>query len=350
MQFYIDLFFPINFATLWGRRVFLTIAVFVVGFLYLVVQYFFADSVVWDADEEVSTEKLILDVQTAEKKSQTLAISPVSLLLRRSAFVVFLRNVFKFKPENTVFDDDFDENIESLVIADGFESHEQTPLDDTLDTETRDEKHIEDTIMTEANAKKIDNLTRSNIQREEFESELNYLKKKQKREELEKKLIEWLAQDNAHTAIIEHLSQYYIDQNQHKKALPLLKRLLDQDADNHKVLRQMSDIYLMMEDIETSEVLVKRALSLNPNNPKYAITLVEIYYNTKRKDTAITLMEDIVKRRPDNLWYRDTLAKLYEEMRDYDLAIECYQSMLMIDPKNITIKRRLLETRTKVEK
>jgi tetratricopeptide (TPR) repeat protein len=76
--------------------------------------------------------------------------------------------------------------------------------------------------------------------------------------------------------------------------------------------------------------------------------LVEIYYNTKRKDDAITLMEDIVKRRPANLWYRDTLAKLYEEMHDYELAIECYQSMLTIDPKNNTIKRKLLETRTKI--
>jgi hypothetical protein len=44
--------------------------------------------------------------------------------------------------------------------------------------------------MTEEKAKEIDNLTRSTIQREEFESELNYLKKKQKREEVEKKLIE----------------------------------------------------------------------------------------------------------------------------------------------------------------
>jgi hypothetical protein len=35
-------------------------------------------------------------------------------------------------------------------------------------------------------------------------------------------------------------------------------------------------------------------------------------------------------------------------MKDYDLAVECYQSMLTIDPKNATIKRKLLEARTKM--
>jgi hypothetical protein len=44
--------------------------------------------------------------------------------------------------------------------------------------------------MTEQTAQQIDNLTRSAIVREEFDSQVAYLKKKQKREELEKKLIE----------------------------------------------------------------------------------------------------------------------------------------------------------------
>ncbi len=48
----------------------------------------------------------------------------------------------------------------------------------------------EDILMTEQKAQEIDNITRSTIHREEFDSELNYLKKKNRLEDYEKKLIE----------------------------------------------------------------------------------------------------------------------------------------------------------------
>lgn len=315
--------------------------------LYSFVQYFFATPIsVWEL-KEVSTEELISDIQAAEKKKYSDKIQDTDTPSRFQSVVWFFTPRSKIRVEDVFNGEWFEEEIELPVEEDGFDIQTDQFEDDILDEKENieDEKDI---LMTEQTAKDIDNLTRSTIQREEFDGELQYLKKKWKREELEKKLIEWLAKDSEHPGIIEQLAQYYIDQEQHKKALPLLKKLLDQDADNHKVLRQMADIYLTIEDVETSEVLAKRALALNPKNPKYAITLVEIYYNTKRKDDAINLMEDVVKRRPANLWYRDTLAKLYEEMHDYDLAVECYQSMLTIDPKNNTIKRKLLETRTKL--
>jgi tetratricopeptide (TPR) repeat protein len=314
--------------------------------LYSFVQYFFVTSIhAWEL-KEVSTEELILDIQEAEKKEQSDDIQDTDAPSRFQSVLWFFTFNKKTKREELSHESLFEEIIETQVEEDGFDIQIDQFEDSLVDKKKIDnEKEI---LMTEQTAKEIDNITRSAIQREEFNGELQYLKKKWKWEEFEKKLIEWLAKDNEHPEIIEQLAQYYIDQKQHKKALPLLKKLLDQDADNHKVLRQMADIYLTIEDVETSEVLVKRALSLNPKNPKYAITLVEIYYNTKRKDDAITLMEDIVKRRPANLWYRDTLAKLYEEMHDYDLAVECYQSMLTIDPKNTAIKRKLLETRTKI--
>jgi chitinase len=101
--------------------------------------------------------------------------------------MLFLRSLFRFKTDNSILEDDFDEEIESLVYEDGFE------LEDDLDTDFEQKSPIveeSETLMTEEKAKEIDNLTRSNIQREEFESELNYLKKKHKREDYEKKLIE----------------------------------------------------------------------------------------------------------------------------------------------------------------
>lgn len=311
--------------------------------LYSFIQYFFRDDK--EHVEEISTEELILDIQAAEQKELSDAEERTPSISRLQSVISFLTPKTKVRVEDVFNGEWYEEEIESQVEEDWFaEDIEEENSIDIVD----EEQPQEDVLMTEQKAKEIDNITRSTIQREEFESELEYLRKKQKWEELEKKLIEWLSKDSEHPGVIEQLSQYYIEQHQPKKSLPLLKKLLDQNPDNHKVLRQMADIYLTLEDSETSEVLVKRALTLNPKNPKYAITLVEIYYNTRRKDDAITLMEDVVKRRPANLWYWDTLAKLYEEMHDYELAVECYQSMLTIDPKNTTIKRKLLETRTKI--
>ena len=50
----------------------------------------------------------------------------------------------------------------------------------------QDEEESEEILMTEQKAKEIDNLTRSTIQREEFDAELKYLKKKGKRDDDDK--------------------------------------------------------------------------------------------------------------------------------------------------------------------
>lgn len=356
MDTLLSVMFPIQFDSLRWRWVFLSLLVIWLWIVYNFIQYFFRDDNV--ELKEVSTEELISEVAAAEKKQlldkQLKQVETQWWISFFQKMILFLKPKTKIRVEDVFNWEWYDEEIESQVIEDGFDiSIDDNAFEDSdnqqLDSSTSiNEEWQDDILMTESKAKEIDNITRSSIHWEEFDNEIQYLRKKQKWLELEKKLIEWLAKDSEHPLIIEQLSQYYIEQNQPKKSLPLLKRLLDQNPDNHKVLRQMADIYLTLEDIETSEVLINRALTLNPKNPKYAITLVEIYYNTKRKDDAINLMEDVVKRRPANLWYRDTLAKLYEEMHDYDLAVECYQSMLTIDPKNNTIKRKLLETRTKI--
>jgi tetratricopeptide (TPR) repeat protein len=347
----LDLIFPIQFDTLRWRWVFLSLLIIGWWILYNFVQYFFPSLPTNVLQEEVSTDELVMKINeesTIDKKINDISLwNNSSQWSWLSSFLLMLKPKTKPRIEDVFNGEWFDEEIERSVQKDGFEVEQEDW--EIIKVESKKHDIIDDTIMTEQKAKEIDNLTRSTIQREDFESDLNYLKKKQKREEYEKKLIEWLAKDSEHEMILEQLALYYVEHNQEKKSLPLFKKLLDHNPENHKVLRHMADIYLTLEDVETSEVLVKRALSLSPNNPKYAITLVEIYYNTKRKDEAISLMEDVVKRRPANLWYRDTLAKLYEEMKDYDLAVECYQSMLIIDPKNPTLKRKLLETRTKLE-
>lgn len=204
--------------------------------------------------------------------------------------------------------------------------------------------------MTEETVDELEAQTRTALQREQFESEINYLRKRNKIDELEMKLIQGLAIDPEHPMVIETLAYHYVDQDQQKKSLPLFKKLIDLKPAYHKSLWQMGDIYVSSGDLDTAQVLVERALELSPNNPKYALTLVEIYYNRNQKEQAIRLMEDIVERRPENVSYRETLAKLYEEVNDYPLVVQCYESILLLDTKSTRIKKKLLEARTKLMK
>ncbi len=372
MTSYLNLFFPLQLDTLWGWWTLLSLIVILWSWLYGFV-YFFFDSPREMDDEEMLHDLLVKQHSHAKKtwedhkrvveeyaEKQEYENPPedthdvwgdeISAPLVKKAFRT--RSVFQFGKkkdtpemveETLISDDTIPEEVVEIMVEDIIPDSET--IEEVVIPESSDTGEI---LMTEQKAKEIDNLTRATIQREEFESELNYLKKRSKPEDYEKKLIEWLAKDNDHIGIIEKLAHHYIEQNQHKKSLPLLKRILDKSPDDHKTLRQMADVYLTLTDVETSEVLIDRALSLSPQNPKYAIILVEIYYNTNRKDAAIDLMEQIVKRRPANIDYRETLAKLYEEMKDYDLAVECYQSILTINPNTLNIKRKLLEARTKM--
>lgn len=365
MKSYLDLIFPLQLDTLWWRWILLSLLVVIGGIVYLFLNYFFDSSK--DTEEEVLGDEIVDQVLHPKEKHQWQVEmiddvpQDIDFVVPESkpSFLQSLKDMFSKKAKIQLEQDEeelWDEMSEEYMMSEDdslilpIVSEEE--IEHSVDEESLSDQDNADTkeeiLMTEQKAQEIDNITRSTIHREEFESELNYLKKKNKIEEYEKKLIEGLAKDPHHPQLIEYLAYHYIEQEQFKKSLPLLKKLLDQNAEHHKALRQMADVYLTLWDIQTSEILNKRALELNPKNPKYALTLVETYYNSKRKDEAIELMENIVKRRPENLWYRETLAKLYEEVKDYELAIECYQSMLTIDPKNAFIKRKLLEARTKI--
>ena len=193
-----------------------------------------------------------------------------------------------------------------------------------------------------------DEVTREQAYQENFWSEANYLKRKGKREEYEKKLIEGMSLNETNEDILKALADYYFTYNQTKKALPLLKKIIDSNPNDHKVLWQIAEIYLESWDLETSELLTTKALSISNQNPKYAITLTEIYYNTGRLDDAIVSMEEVVKRRPSHVGYREALAKLYEEADEVELAQECYQAIIEIDPNNVKAKKKSLELRNKL--
>lgn len=229
--------------------------------------------------------------------------------------------------------------------------NEATQADHRVDVE-QDEQAIESvldqTLMTEQTVQHIEQHTKSQIEWEQYEQELTYLKKRQQRDAYESKLIEGLAKDPEHVHLLEYLADFYMMDNQHKKALPLYKKLVDKDPNNHLSLWKMAQLYLILKDYQTAEMLLDTALTLHPHTPKYAMSLIELYYTTHRVEQALLLLEDVVKRRPENLSYHNALANLYEELELYDGAVQTYEAMLLIDPTNIGIKRKLLEARTRL--
>jgi hypothetical protein len=87
--------------------------------------------------------------------------------------------------ETLISDDTIPEEVVEIMVEDIIPDSET--IEEVVIPESSDTGEI---LMTEQKAKEIDNLTRATIQREEFESELNYLKKRSKPEDYEKKLIE----------------------------------------------------------------------------------------------------------------------------------------------------------------
>lgn len=204
--------------------------------------------------------------------------------------------------------------------------------------------------MTEQEVEKIEQHSKTQLDWEKFVTDIEYLKKKQQWDMYESKLIEELAKDPHHTGILEYLADFYMMDNQKKKALPLYKKLVDQTPNNHIYMWKMAQVYVYMKDYETAEVLLDNALTLHPDTPKYAMTLVELYYHTERIREAVDLMEQIVQRRPENLSYRTTLVSLYEETHEDEKVVATYEAMVTIDPTNAKLKRKLLEARTRLNR
>ncbi len=268
-------------------------------------------------------------------------------------FVVFLVEKIKSKRVLSTYYPNED-HLSDLQQDQNIDSQSEEEVFETLDWEWIVQKEI-DSSQNNLDSPEIivsqmtnpDDATREREYWERFWVDVEYSKKRNKWNDYEKKLIEWLALDSYRIDVLKTLADYYFTYNQTKKSLPLLKKILDDHPEDHKTLRQMAEIYLEWGDLETSELLVNKAIHHNAENPKYAITLVEIYYNTGRLDEAIQSMEEVIRRRPWHTGYREALAKLYEEADDYDLVQECCQAIIEIDPNNIKAKKKVLELRNK---
>ena len=172
------------------------------------------------------------------------------------------------------------------------------------------------------------------------------LRKDNKIDEYEKKIIAWLAIDPDDKDLNKLLADLYFTMENYKKALPILKKIVDMDPNDHKAIWQMGEIYLVSSSFTTAELLIQKAIGINPTNPKYYISMVELMYNTDRKHDCILEMEKVIKLRPTNSAYMLTLADLYEEINDMDNAKKYYSRVLEYEPSNEKAKKKLKELGT----
>lgn len=169
------------------------------------------------------------------------------------------------------------------------------------------------------------------------------LRKEGKLDEYEKKINEWLAIDGDDMDLNKLLADLYFTMSNHKKALPILKKIVEMDPADHKAIWQIGEIYLTSGDFDVAELLIQKSISINPSNPKYYISMVELMYNTDRKHDAIVEMEKVIKLRPTNSTYMFTLADLYQEVNDMDNAKKYYFRVLEYEPSNEKAKKKLRE-------
>lgn len=166
-------------------------------------------------------------------------------------------------------------------------------------------------------------------------------KERGKKDEYEKKLIEWIALVGNHEEFLVMLADHYFEAWQYVKAATLLKKITHFHPDNHKAIRQLGQIYIHEGDHESWKLLLEKARDLKPDNPKYLISLVEVYYSEKNIKDCILIVEKLSKLRPANIDYLLTLWQLHEEINQPTKAHSYYMKVLELNPLNDEAKKAI---------
>ena len=163
-------------------------------------------------------------------------------------------------------------------------------------------------------------------------------RERKKRDQYEKKLIEWLAIDPQNQDFLEMLSEYYFDTWSFIKAMTLLKKLVNNHPDNHKAIRQIWQVYIQQKDLDTAKILIEKAITIKDDDPKYFISLVDIHYTKNNLNEAIKAMEKILKLRPTSIDYLMSIATLHEENAQPTKAFHYYSKIIELDAMNENAK------------
>lgn len=233
---------------------------------------------------------------------------------------------------STVFEQETDRETNSasgqeVRTTDTDNQHNQT----TIDTSPEETKQVTAPLSAEKLTQTVDDIKYA---------ALTY-KERGKKDEYEKKLIEWISLIWDHEEFLTMLADHYFEAGQYVKAGTLLKKIIHINPENHRAIRQLGQIYANDNDKETAKLLLEKARDLKDDNPKYLISLVEIYYEEGNIRECITIVEKLSRLRPTNIDYLLTLWNLHEELNQPTKAHSYYMKVLELNPTNDEAKKAI---------
>ena len=117
------------------------------------------------------------------------------------------------------------------------------------------------------------------------------------------------------------LADYYLFNNERKRALQVLKEILDLKPNSVPVLMALGKIYLVRNDILKIIEIYNKVLELEPNNSDAYYNLGILYYNSKDYENAEKFLRRAIAI-DNHLNAHLYLAYVYEINNNYDKAIE----------------------------
>ncbi len=229
-----------------------------------------------------------------------------------------------------------EKNDDDLLVQHDQEIQDTTDTDETSqqssdELPTTETKHATSQLSAEKLAQTVDDIKYA---------ALTY-KERGKKDEYEKKLVEWISLIGDHEEFLIMLADHYFEAGQYVKAGTLLKKIIHINPENHRAIRQLGQIYANDNDKETAKLLLEKARDLKDDNPKYLISLVEIYYEEHNIRECITIVEKLSRLRPTNIDYLLTLWNLHEELNQPTKAHSYYMKVLELNPTNDEAKKAI---------
>jgi len=126
----------------------------------------------------------------------------------------------------------------------------------------------------------------------------------------------------------------YIEREEFESAINYIDSIYNQNPDNISVLIERADVYFQDNQTGVSKECWEKCLDLDPNNILCAERLIDLYC-TIGEINCETSIDYLLNFDSDNLTALYFKAKLSRDLGNIELAINTYQEILEIEPNNL---------------
>lgn len=146
------------------------------------------------------------------------------------------------------------------------------------------------------------------------------------------------------TDVIEALTNVYVQQKKHKKALQVQNKLIQIEGLNAYNTMGRYRIFLLQNKPEKAVGVVQTYLDATPEDYRMQTFLGDIYLSTGETDKALNVYLAEQKRHPDNPYNYLSLGKLYQQKGNYNEAGEAIVNAILCEDLDISDKLRTIRT------